>query len=320
MAHLTGESTERAQILIVSAFALGVLFVALAVILNAAIFTENLASRGETTGGERVVDFRGAIERAVGAILTAENGNVTDGSPSYETLGDRIETGTATVRQFLGRQHARAGATGDLSVHSQENGSLIRQTDSGRNFTNASGARADWTVAGDVTRTRAFALTVNRSQLPSACTRMTDCFVLAVTDSGGNTWRVSINESNGVAVSVDNGTGSIGTCEPAQSDHVGVNITAGTVNGTACSALNFTEAPDGPYDIAYRNGDRINGTYSLTVDNTSVSTTAAHLSSSTDTDPSVTPAIYAVTVGYDYQTSTLNYSSSVRIAPGETDG
>ena len=48
MADLKG---ERGQILLIAAFALAVIFIALGLVVNGAIFTENLASQGDASGG-----------------------------------------------------------------------------------------------------------------------------------------------------------------------------------------------------------------------------------------------------------------------------
>ncbi|MEF8907354.1 MAG: hypothetical protein V5A13_05805, partial [Haloarculaceae archaeon] len=47
----TDPDRDRGQIILVTAFALAVAFVALSVVINGAIFTQNLATRGDTAGG-----------------------------------------------------------------------------------------------------------------------------------------------------------------------------------------------------------------------------------------------------------------------------
>lgn len=317
MANLIGQKKSRGQLLIVTAFALGVLFVALALILNSAIFTENLASRGETTGGDQAVEFRDTLKRGVGNILTAENENITDSSTSYSTLRTRVGNGTTAMSNSLIEQNAREGATSDVDIVDQTNGSLILQSDPTRNYSDNSG-NSNWTVAQNVDQTRAFNLNVSQSELTdnSSCTRLSDCFVLNVTD-GSADWRVSINDDSGVTVEVETPAGDTGTCSAGSGDYTVIDITAGTVNGTSCPALDFSDAPQSGYDIKYQNSDEIGGTYSIIVDDTTLP--SSNLSGSIGSDPSATSALYDVTVEYDYQTAELNYSSAVRVAPGETD-
>ena len=318
MAHLTSDRSDRAQILIVSAFALGVLFVALALILNSAIFTENLASRGETTGGETVITYQRSLEDGVGEVLTYENENVTGSGVSRATIESRVTTGTNDMERVLTRRSAKDGATSTLAVTGRTDGTLLRQTNESRGFTAANDAD-DWTLATQVDSTRAFRLNVSRSEL-QPCTRFDDCFNLTV-DDGVDEWQVSINDSSGVTVAVENPGGTRRTCDPVASNVV-VDVTAGTVNGTTCPGLDFADAPATNYAIEYENGDQIGGTYSLVVDNSSLDP-AILLSYSSDPtlgEPAATPALYGVTVAYDFQSAELNYSSAVRVAPGETDG
>jgi hypothetical protein len=317
MAHLSDNRSDRAQLLIVSAFALGVLFVALALILNSAIFTENLASRGETTGGDDVVAYQQSLERGVGELLRYENENVTGTDVSRGTIEARVTTGATDLGTVLTRRSAKTGATSTLSVTGSADGTLLRQTDN-RTFTDASGAD-DWSLATQVNDTRAFRLNVSGGGLGS-CTRFGDCFTLTVGD-GSDEWSVSINDSSGVTVAVEDPTGTRETCAPVGAPAV-VDVTAGTVDGTGCPALNFTEAPDTDYTIEYENGEQVAGTYSLVVDNSSLdpANSSSYSGDPTTGAPAATPALYDIGVRYDYQSATVNYSSTVRVAPGETDG
>jgi hypothetical protein len=317
MAHLTGDRGDRAQILIVSAFALGVLFVALALILNSAIFTENLASRGETTGGENVVTYQRSLEDGVGEVLTYENENITSSLASRATIESRVTTGANDLGRVLTRRSAKDGATSTLTVSGSTDGTLVRQTNNSRSFTDATDAD-DWLLATGVDNTRAFRLNVTRGKL-QPCTRFGDCFNLTVTD-GSDEWTMSINDSSGVTVAVEDPAGATAMCDPVPSSNVVVDVTAGTVNGTNCPALNFADAPSTNYAIEYENGTQIGGTYSLVVDNSSLTGLLSYSGDPTTGEPAATPALYDVTVAYDFQSATVNYSSAVRVAPGETDG
>ncbi|MFC7135028.1 MULTISPECIES: hypothetical protein [Salinibaculum] len=318
MAHLNplaDGGRDRAQLIIVSAFALGVLFVALALILNSAIFTENLASRGETTGGEDVVTYEDALERGVGDVLTYENTNVTTTTVSHGTLETRVTTATRDINSVLVRRNARTGATSTATVDSKLDGTLIRQNATA-NFTNNE-SDADWELVSSVDRTRAF--TMNVTGANSSCTRFTSCFTLIV-DNGAD-WELSINNTTGgFVVAVDNGSGTA-TCGPVNEPSVTVDVTGGTFGGRPCPAMNFSEAPDSGYEIEYENADEITGTYSLVVDDAGLSSPPLpdDYASTITEDPFATPALYSVNVTFDYQTADVNYNSTVRVAPGEPD-
>lgn len=317
MAHLTplaDGGRDRGQLIIVTAFALGVLFVALALILNSAIFTENLASRGETTGGEDIVTYEDALERGVGDVLTYENANVTTTTVSHSTLESRLTAATSDIDAILIRRNAITGATSAATLEDKRDGTLIRQNATA-NFTNNNSA-ADWTVVSSVDRTRAFQMNVTSAD--SSCTRFSSCFNLTV--NGSSDWVLSINEPpSGFVVAVDNGSGTA-TCGPVNNASVTLDVTGGTFGGGLCPVLNFSEVPDSGYKIEYENADKITGTYSMVVDNDSLlSTNSASYANATDASPSATPALYSVNVSFDYQTADVNYNSTVRVAPGEPD-
>lgn len=312
MANLATRRSDRGQLLILSAFALGVLFVALALILNSAIFTENLASRGETTGGNNVVKFQDDLDRGVGVVLAHEN-RFIDNHPDIE---DRINTSVSELDDALTDSNVVVGSGSRVSVRRLTRGALINQTDISRDFVDASGT-ADWAVVEDVNQTRSFTMTVTQSDVSETCTILSDCFVLDISN-GTTSWQLSMGRdaaTDEVTVQVDNGT--IGSCT-ADSTTFDVNITDGTVAGKNCQALSVADGPNTSYDIDIRNGDQAGGTYSLVVDNTTVATSPpAHFSSSGD--PSVTPALYDVVVDYEYQAARVEYDSTLQIAPGEPD-
>lgn len=294
---------------------LAVMFVALALILNSAIFTENLASRGETTGGDDVIEYRSDLQHGVGAILRYENRNISSGE-GHGDVTSRLKTGIGDANEMLMRQHAKHGAISNVSLESTGKGARIYQTDGSRNFTNATG-QTDWTVVEDVDRTRAFRIGVRQSTLPN-CGLLSDCFILTVSD-GSDEWKVSIsNEVDGVVVAVDNGTGSTESCDAVDEPTVEIDLTAGTVGGEDCSALSFGDAPDSGYDVGYQNADKINGTYSFVVDNESIATSPpTHFDPGSD--PSVSPALYNVTLAYEYETVDVAVESEIPVAPGEPD-
>lgn len=313
MAHLDERRRDRAQILLVTALLLGVLFVALALILNSAIFTENLASRGETTGGDNVVEYHSDLRRGTGAVMTYENWNASGGD-SHGDVADRVEVGVNDIGSILTRRHAKSGGLSDVSMTGREDGSRVYQTDDSRNFTDGN-AQNDWTVVEDVERTRGFRLGV--SSADSACTLFSSCFNITISNST-HSWNMSVKDTlPGLKVEVNDVTGSTASCSTSSST-ARIDLTAGTLDGTDCEALSSTGFPNGPYDVEYNNADQIHGNYSLVVDNRSVSATPpAHFS--TGSGPSVSPALYTVTLSYRYETPDINVSSDMQVEPGERD-
>lgn len=325
MAHLSrdspadGDSTrDRGQILLIAGLALGVTFVALALVLNAAIFTENLASRGETTGGDDAVRFVQEVTRGGTELLTYENHNAT-ASTDHSTLFGRLDAGVATVDDVVTRQRTGISATASLAANgsASTNGTRIWQANASRAFTNATGAE-DWTLADGIDRTRAFRLSVDGGSLLSGCGLFNDCFYLNVTD-GSEFWRVQIYDSSPVTVAVENESGATEYCSSNEAT-VDIDLTAGTVDGEGCSALDFGDAPDSGYDITFTNSDQVTGTYSLVVDDPAIASGATPSDYATGSNsPNATVAVYELVLDSDYGTAAVDYTTHLRLAPGEPD-
>ncbi|MEF8882630.1 MAG: hypothetical protein V5A34_08930 [Halapricum sp.] len=323
-------SNERGQIILILAFALAVIFVALALILNSVIFTENLASRGDTSGGTDALETRVMIEQSIGADLASTN------RLNHSNLEAAIQANINETSRQIERSEVISGVLLNISYNSSTEGSRINQSDSTREFTAADGSE-DWAVVQDVERpgsgenaTRAFQLNVTKSALADS---ETDAFRVNVTEYNGvDSWEVRIwNEtSNTVNISVASGSSDVECTPETHQSNVRIDLTSGTVDNKPCRALriNATSGDDyrfasgvgSRYNISFRNGDEAAGTYSLVTRNASVDGSSSLLKSPGDgQQPHVTEALYAVTATLQYRTSTLEYITDIRVAPGEPD-
>lgn len=315
MADLKRVRDARGQVLLVTALILGISFVALALILNSAIFTENLASRGDTTGADDVVTYHHDLERGLDDVVAYETRNVSNGE-THDTVFGRIDTAVSDADAMFVRRHARNGVMSGATIDDVDNGTRIFQTDHTRNFTDGTGTE-NWTVANDVSRTRAFRMDVHGAS--ASCGGVADCFTLNVTD-GTDRWRVFVDETTAgeIEVAVDDGSGTE-RCVVVDEPQVPIDVTGGTVNGTACDALAFADAPGGNYDVRFENADAIEGTYSLVVADESIATSPPpHFGPGSD--PSIAAAVYELTVAYDYRSTDVVVETELRVAPGEPDG
>ncbi len=312
---------DRAQLFLVTAIGLAVTFVALALILNTAIFTENLATRGsDTAGASDAGQYRTAAIDGVERILTHAN---THNNSSYTALYSNVSTGITYWSNSSARLYAVEGRSVNISGDTT-NGTRIIQ-DEARNFTNKDDAD-DWDLATDVEHTRGFWVNVTQSSLNDSTESSvgTDNPFHITFDDGTDQWLVYIyqDDPGEVNVTVDGPTGK-DSCAAAGTT-VTVNITAGTIGGTPCQALDFFPDINPPYTISYHDatfvagtgGDTATGTYELIVDDTTIPATNFHDDDAGES-PYTTPAIYAVTLDIRYETPDLSYNSSARIAPGE---
>lgn len=304
---------DRAQVILVAAFSLAVAFVALSVVINGAIFTQNLATRGDTAGGGDALQQRQQAEQMVGDMLEHTNANY---SGTTDITGE-FRSAVSDLSNASGFQQSVAGRAVDYTHLSASNGTRVYQ-DSPDNFTNAS-AGDNWTVAENVDNTRQFDITITDTvELEPPGNKP---FAVNLTDtSSSDTWLLAIAEESGTlnltATYTDAPDSFSATCTAPEppSQEVGINITAGLFAGQPCEALRFARNVSGgtdelgTYDIRFNNTENIEGTYQLTVDTTSVGDA-----------PNDEPAVYSATVEYTYRTANLVYETDIRVAPGEPD-
>lgn len=322
---------DRGQIILVAAFALAIIFVAMALIVNSAIFTENLASRGETTGSSDALSMRAMVETNVGDAV--ESANLNSNSSTLD-LTAAVNASIRNISEQTGRQAARSGRVVNVTNESFSEGTRIYQSNGS---TLANNTSAEYLVAGGVTRvtdgngTRGFAIdasSISASDNSSAFTvRVQDS---GVTTGNENSWRARIwvnSTSDNIYVRTlknDSGNDASEDCEVANSSSaVRIDLTRGTIEGEECDAL--TTGPGGEnfhfgagatddYNISFENADNITGNFSMVVHNG----TGLDLPS-LDNHIKSSPALYDVTVEYTYVTTDLRYETEIRVAPGEPD-
>ena len=324
---------DRGQLLLVGALTFAVMLVALAVLLNAAIYTGNVATRDAGPGAGQAIEYEN--EAASMARTTMATLNDWDN----EGYADRRQNFSDTVDVWSrnARTHA-AAALADAEVEvlgDPTRGTTIEQT-AERNMTSA-GTQANWTVANDTT-VRAFRLNVSQDSLQEPPDDDVVDLIFGVNetpryfqvriDDGDDDWRVYFardanadDTDDDVAVRVQHDGSTVGDpCSVlADDDRVVVDITGTQVGGEHCGAL--AEMFDGletPYTVSYRNGNNATGTYSLVADrridrlNTGADTTGA-------TEPAATPALYDADLRIAYRSDDVYYENEFRIAPGEAD-
>ena len=309
----------RGQIILVAAFALGVIFIALAVVVNAAIFTENLATRGEATSDSDALHYRHEVEESAGRTLDFVNAEADSGD-SVSNLESRVKDNVTDISLQGTRQKSRLGravVVDDVSV--EDSGTRLENTSG--SFENETGSN-EWDVAQSVPQTRDFVLNV--SDVSTLLGSQTGAFNVSVTSStGGPHWNMSVHRpaADTVEVTVDNTDGDVASCQQSVSENFKIDVTSGTVAGEPCHALQVSDGDvmwfpsdiSSDYDIRFNQADEINGGYRLTIADGTVSSFPSTATSQQTT------AIYSLDVRYTYQTPSLYYETDIRVAPGEPD-
>ncbi|MCD2202454.1 DUF7261 family protein [Halobacterium sp. KA-6] len=297
---------DRGQLLLVAGLGLALAFVVLALVLNAVVFTENLATRnhGET---DDVVGYERATEVAVGGLLVQTNAyDDADHANLRSALSANVETWDANASLLS----ASSGTITAASVRSVENGTRIVQADE-RNFSDANGT-TDWTAAVDVSETRRF----------EAVVTPTSGSPVAFTFSDGTaSWRVEVSENGTNAdytdVDVRNETGDVLAETYVESGTASIDVTEGTVNGTRVANWTFAENVSAPYSISVENGGNANGKYGFVVDvpNADDDVAAGTYADRSNGSPAAVPALYSATVAVYVQDARVTYETNVTVAP-----
>jgi hypothetical protein len=302
---------ERGQLLLVAGLGLAVAFVALALVLNAVVFTENLATRNHGRADD-AVGFENAVERGVGGLLTEVNEhNNTD----YAELQDVFELTVAEWDTDSALLSAADGRVTTATVTDVEKGTQVVQSET-RAFTNVTGT-ADWTLAPSVEETRRFRMVVSQNDSANP-------FRVVVSDDAAS-WTVQV-EDNGSDTDVlvfENGTQVASHTHDAET--VELDVSQGTVNGTEIANWTFAEGVGPTYDVAYGNGDTASGRYIFVVDRQRVPLLddlpehTYHPRESGDY-PTTAPALYRANVSVSLRRATLIYETGLRLAPGSPPG
>jgi len=312
----TDGTGERGQLLLIAAFIIAVSFVVLALVVNSAIFTENLATRDDVAGSGDALESRHEVEVNVGAIIERLNNGT---APSTSGFVDSVEN----VSRQGGIQQSAQGRFVEIRHDRTSMGTKIAQDRSGR-FTNESDSPGDWTVAGGVPGTRSLRFNVtDESDLLGS----TDHFRMVVNGSNDNEWTLTVEEEtiggDTVDIIVNPPTASPRTCQRDVDPFLVIDVTGGTAGDQRCQALDrlddgtpmwFAAGIEPPYRIDFENPAEINGTYSMVVNMSSV---VSDVGTDPGDRPYSTSAIYSAVVEYGYYTSDVGYEAEIRVAPGE---
>lgn len=310
---------SRGQLLLVTALSLAILFVTLALILNTAIYTENLATRsGDIGGATDAVRYQDAARDGVGGIIGYANGH---NNTSHSTLRSNLSTGVEEFRNNSARLFASGDRAVEVTLNDSVDGTRIAQTNESRNFTNRSGVTS-WILVQEVENTREIRFHVFSNLLDTLSLtpfRM-------ILDGPLDTWELAVSSPTGsdVKIEVDSPSG-VDTCTVSETD-AWINVTEGTLADEPCEPLeSFGDGIGTPYEIRFENSEDARGTYTMIVDNSTLANDVetgsnTHLFEDGAGQPFAAHAIYSANVTVVYETSRLYYNTSVRVAPGESNG
>lgn len=202
---------DRAQIILITALVLAVIFVALALVVNSAIYTENLSTRASGAESQHVLEERATTDLSVTRAIGEANA-AYPAATDVEPIRDEILTISESQFDSLRLESARFGRILNVEITSTTEGSHVQQVDQSRNFT-AGGVNTgdpDWRLVNGTTETGTFRLEIQEDSLldvtGSVASQMledsddvllggllfNEAFHVEVTTASGDTWRMYI--------------------------------------------------------------------------------------------------------------------------------
>ena len=300
--------TERAQLLLITALALAVILVTVALLLNAAIFTENVATRDTTADGPEAIELRGEVVQGIGDLIESEN---RDGAGSTTA----VEDGINTTGEMVDRERARGGTIATVSYADSNEGTLLRYNEDGDSRAFSDADPNSWTLVDNLGSTRAFTVGIEPNELNESTAESSDeVFGVRFSNAteGDETLHIYDDEDqtgNLTIARAVNGETPERLCRIEYDGTTTVDITGDrlTTDGAIVDCHRSLWPDYDPDRIEFVNIDDEVGTASVTV--TEGNDWANEV---TDTD-----AVYSATVDISYQSTDLTFETTARIAPGE---
>ncbi|WP_280585545.1 hypothetical protein [Halorubrum sp. Boch-26] len=304
---------DRGQLLLISGLVVAVSLVALVVLLNASIYSENVATRGVEAADGEALEVRAAAVEETGKLIDGTNRNRPG---DHDAAVTAVENGTADLDAYLARAYADRGGVTNVSLvpSSIRRGSYVTGslTANGTGDSNA-------TLAAGAARTRGFVVEVDPDSLAStdAAGAASGAFRIEFGDTTNETREVYVYENatdGDVTVAVgENGSDPTVVCSTPSGDRVGVDLTGERVGDERCPGLWAASAGElaGPHDVSMERTDAANGTAVLTA--------LPDSGDAVGSDHSATPAVYDTEIDFSYRTAELRFDTAIRVAPGEPD-
>ena len=332
------DEDDRGQLIVIIALVLGMTFVILALVLNAAIFTENLATR-ETVNSEGATEYASSIEPAVESDYERTNENATRKAVhAATTFNDSLDVWTDEQVD----RAAREGAIFTANWTTHVGWRLERDVDG--SFSPGDDPDAvEWTLASDARNVSTLELNVTRADLFDGTTGLMgikdEAFRLNVSD-GSSTWELYVFRDTGNSTIVvydgeptteaDFGDllDSPDSCTRA-TDRAVIDVRNGTFDGTDCGALEVPSSMDGSLEVSYENvrassggAEHINGTYAVVVNGSDAIATngsdhPSRFNVSGKQAPTATAVVYAVEYDTYYEEENIVHDHKGRYAPRE---
>lgn len=271
---------DRGQMIILMGVILAVMFVALALLVNAAIYTDNVATRGGDPAGE-ALEYQSGVVDSVSGLLAEENGQ-TDGTTATD-----VESAIENIAESHRQYHLRRSAATHTTVDTVNEGRLISQTNVNE--------FANWNV--NANSARGFIMTLDTSGMTVG--NETSFYI----DIGNQQLEVNKTDSGNLVVS---GGAEDVDCSTEANGDVEFDISGERLGDEDCE-FGWSTFNDG--EIGIQNGDNGAGSYEVTVE------TNEDVEAPLDS----IEIAYSVDLDIRIDTPELSYERSVTVVPEGAD-
>lgn len=319
-------SRDRAQLMVVGAIALAVALVAVGLVLNFSIYTENLATREGNSGASSIVHDQQATVDGVGRAIEYVNVHVAgQGHDSPSNIRTQLHTQVAAINDSLAQVGGVSGASMQVTDVEAHVGARLADQNHTRDYLNESEVK-DWRLVDGASDVGRFTMHVSRPSLAdtSLSVVLGDIYHVKVTNETGATWKTYIYRDS------TTGTAYLATADPSDSlgglgdivftcasvkRNVTVDFVAGEFGDTDCDQLDyFTDNFDAPYTVDFVNGDQAGGTFEILINSTNYAAGNFH-DPSLGKSPYAHNAAFTADVTFEYVGNDVRYRDTKRISP-----
>lgn len=315
MADVTSPG-ERAQLLLITAIALGLLLVVLAVMLNTVMYTDALAAGGAIDGAERdLTAYLDGMDAGIGVLLGGVNAD-RPAAASYDELEDATTVAIGDWSDQERAQWVTEGTLVDVTVTDVAFHTRIIDDNGSSDFTDAAG-EVDWTLFDEGGDIDTFELNVTRVGLTTVnetCGPDDGCFTIVIEGDAGMSSTIRIAEQTGeIAVDISTPDGET-TCT-IDTEAVTIDLVNGTIDGQRCDGLAVADRHQSPMRLQYADASNVTGTYVVGFDGV----VADEGRFTEEKSPRFVPSVSWVEVAVTYQSTRLAYTGTHTITAGEYD-
>lgn len=300
-------SRERAQLILVGSIAIAVVLIGLTIVLNSAVFTENVAGGSSVGATGDVAEFdREAIRNVRSLVVRINHESVYSGTGGGETtLKGDVRQNVSAYSDVLAESYADSGSV-YVNVTYEETGAIGNRIvqDDDANFSDNPGSDT-WTLVDEPFVLGWYVVNVDVQNVSQ-----TDPFYLELTDASGTELNVSMQQTSDgeldVNASIAGGNVSDVTCTP-KNGRVLLDVLDGTSYTGDCS-FNSTGYLQRPYaELRVVDGENGRGKYDVVMNRTDTASLNGVPNCASVNEPCRSIAAWSVNVTTVYETGSLSH-------------